>query len=86
MEEEKTFSQMMKVIEKEESLEETVVTTLTATAVDTFEESAEVEEDGAEDTDETREGKERMEVKGGEEEEEGRAKKLTGPWESEVRT
>lgn len=82
-----------KVIKKEESVGETVVTTVTSTAVDSFEEKTNTEEKEPEDThkileeqDEEELEKERMEMEGGEEEKERRAKKLTGPWELEVRT
>lgn len=80
-----------KVIKKEESLGEAVVTTVTTT-VNSFDEKTNTEEKEPEDTDKILEEqneeleKEIMEMEGGEEEEEGRAKKLTGPWELEVRT
>lgn len=79
-----------KVVQKEESVVETVVTAVTATAVDASDEKADVEEKAPEVTDKMKEEggeleKEIVEMEGEEEEEEGRAKQLTGLWESEVR-
>lgn len=78
-----------KVIKKEESLGEAVVTTV-KTTVNSFDEKTNTEEKEPEDTDKILEEQnekelemEIMEMEGGEE---GRAKKLTGPWELEVRT
>lgn len=76
--------------EREECLQEMVVTTLTMTA-DTSTNRTDVEEKEEDEADKiTEEEEEEAEMEGGEEEngeeEETRAKKLLGPWESEVRT
>lgn len=76
-----------------ESFQETVVTAVTTTVVDTITEGTEAETDQI--TEEEKEGemeeeeaKAEMEGgdKNGKEEEEGQVKKSPGPWESEVRT
>lgn len=72
------------VLKKEESAAEPVVTTVTADAVGSFDETSETEDKEPEDTGKIEEEeKERICSNGGEEEEQGRGKKSLG---SEVRT
>lgn len=81
---------MTEVLKKEECVAETL-TVVTAT-VGSFDEKSQMEEKEPEDTgkieeeDEAEVEKERIWREGEEEEEKGRAKNLTGLWESEVRT
>lgn len=87
------------VVQKEESFQETVVTAVTTTAVNTIAERMDVEEKEEAESDQIieREKKEKLEKEviatemeeeeeNVEEEEEGQAEKLMRRWESEVRT